>query len=115
MNVVCPHCGVALGALEPLDRDVVVHRPCQACGTAAAGRPSRLIYVDRRQPQLYRELVEEYRDDPAVLVLYDRRASDRRRRSDRRAALRQAASDRRASAERRSRQVGIVVHGRPTP
>ncbi len=114
MNVMCPHCGVELGVLEPLDRDTVVHRPCQACSPAVAGRPSRLVYVDRRQPELYRELVEEYRDNPAVLVLFDRRATDRRR-LDRRAAERQAASDRRATAERRTRQEGIVVHGRPTP
>lgn len=112
MNVVCPRCGVALGLVEPLDREDTVQRACQACWPHVTGRPTRFVYVSQNRPGLYRELVEEYRGDPTVLVLFDRREKDRRRAADRRKTSRPKPTNRRAGEPRRKTQVGIVVRGR---
>ncbi len=111
MNVVCPRCGIALGLVEPLDREDTVHRPCPACWPHLTGRPTRFVYVSQSRPKLFRELAEEYRGDLSVLVLFDRRDTQRRQRAERRRTPRPETKERRAPADRRKTQAGIVVRG----
>lgn len=113
MNVVCPRCGISLGLVEPLDSDATIQRACQDCWPHLTGRPTRFVYVSQGQVKLFRELVDEYRGDPTVLVLLDRRVRDRRRRTDRRKDRRPGSAVRRGTGtDRRKLQVGIVVRGR---
>jgi len=113
MHLVCPRCGIDLELLEPLDRDETIHRPCPTCLPHVEARPTRFVFISPDRPRLVQELVEEYRNDPTIRVLLDRRQHDRRGAADRRQTSRAKTRERRSAERQRKAQIGSVVRGRP--
>jgi hypothetical protein len=70
----------------------------------------KLIIVDRRKTATYERLLDKFSDDPNVLVVLDKRVSQRRTRRDVRSGGERRRSDRRRLRKEFSGRDYLVVH-----